>query len=662
MESNRGDRKRSEILKISVSSFIGLCSAIALQLHLTKPSDYMSWTGITSSLTLSKSGTGALVAMIVFLALTGFVYIAIPIVWQTTTRSKILGLLCAGILALTIVVPGQSSEGRESAVEYPWYSTELPQLSSARYVSILLFRWLFITVLLALFFTMIFRKIEQISIKKSENSATLQGFSSLDRLVFRPLPILLLGVILLLCWTPIILINGPFSIPMDTMVQIIQFRGFPAWDPMMMTPLDGYWVTDHHPFFDTLIYGAFDVFGIKLGNEAVGFIILTWLQAFTGALALAMTFCWANTRLTLNRKVQVLALVALVFVPVFSMSLLPIMKDSTWIPFFTMWIVCFFEYLYRVRNKEVVGWLLVVVFIGLAFLSGMTKKTSLFVTAPATFLLIFFKGYRVKTVISALVPPLLGLVIIPMLIFPMLRVAPGGTQESLGLPMQQIAKTLLDHEKEITDSDIATISKVMNIEKAKKSWKPSTEDPVKQSFKKEATKKEIVQFLVTWTKLAFHYPGSYLNAVSFLRNSFLLGPTYYTNGNLKCGWGPSGGYAVLPEIADCSQSWNQSVLSNKLVAFLNSSPFFSFIGMEGLYVSWIPLLVFAVCILKRKYSNLLFMLPFLFMAFIQLLLPAHQVRYSFGFLFPVILLLAIPFLEKREVSAKRSKSLPAYEG
>ncbi|MEJ1554682.1 hypothetical protein SMA77_28540, partial [Escherichia coli] len=72
--------------------------------------------------------------------------------------------------------------------------------------------------------------------------------SSLD---LKPRHVLTYSVILFICWIPILVINGPVIIPMDTMVQLIQMRGFRVWDPMMMTYLDGYTLSDHNPFFDS---------------------------------------------------------------------------------------------------------------------------------------------------------------------------------------------------------------------------------------------------------------------------------------------------------------------------------------------------------------------------------------------------------------------------
>ena len=139
---------------------------------------------------------------------------------------------------------------------------------------------------------------------------------------------------------------------MDTMVQLIQMRGFRVWDPMMMTYLDGYTLSDHNPFFDSFIYGAFDRIGLMLGHEMWGFVLYIWGQAFIGAFSLVLMLAWINSRIHLNSKIMLFFMGFVAFVPSFSSYLTVIMKDSTWIPFFTVWMVLYFELVYRLKNKK----------------------------------------------------------------------------------------------------------------------------------------------------------------------------------------------------------------------------------------------------------------------------------------------------------------------
>ena len=94
---------------------------------------------------------------------------------------------------------------------------------------------------------------------------------------------------------------------------------------------------------------------------------------------------------------------------------------------------------------------------------------------------------------------------------------------------------------------------------------------------------------------------------------------------------------------------------------LNRIPPFSLIGAEGLFTAWIPLLSLGFCVYKRNWNNLLLYLPVLFMAVFQLLLPAHQVRYSLGFLFSFALVAVIPWISMN-VGTVLAVSTPSTNG
>lgn len=660
------EANRPRLIELIVSVVLGVGAVIAVMIRYTSDISYASIQSFCSQALDSVVNNGPLAPFIVVVALAFVIYRCIPSVSAGNMRSYIVSGICALLLSLTLIVPGQWSEGQESSTGYPWYSNGIIAFDSPVYCVVFLLQWLTVSAVLFVVFCHLFaidsynsRMVRLEKDAKFSVKTRLDSFiSSLD---LKPRHVLTYSVILFICWIPILVINGPVIIPMDTMVQLIQMRGFRVWDPMMMTYLDGYTLSDHNPFFDSFIYGAFDRIGLMLGHEMWGFVLYIWGQAFIGAFSLVLMLAWINSRIHLNSKIMLFFMGFVAFVPSFSSYLTVIMKDSTWIPFFTVWMVLYFELVYRLKNKKKIRWEFVFLLIVVSVLAGLMKKTSIYVTTPSLFLLIIFCRDKIKIAASAVVPALIAIILIPSVVFPIMKIAPGGSQEMLGLPMQQIAKVLLEHEGDISQKDLHVISEVMDTEKAKNSWKPSTEDPVKQSFRTGVSRSGIISFIMVWLKLFFRYPAEYFAAVPFLRNAFLIGPTYYTNGSLKCGWEPNGGYAILSNVPDCSYSWAQEHVSNPLMNVLNRIPPFSLIGAEGLFTAWIPLLSLGFCVYKRNWNNLLLYLPVLFMAVFQLLLPAHQVRYSLGFLFSFALVAVIPWISMN-VGTVLAVSTPSTNG
>ena len=186
---------------------------------------------------------------------------------------------------------------------------------------------------------------------------------------------------------------------------------------------------------------------------------------------------------------------------------------------------------------------------------------------------------------------------------------------------------------------------MLKIDKAKKNYDPLITDNAKHyGYKTTSTSKDRVNFLMLWAKLFFKYPISYFSSVTFLKDAFLVGPTYYYTSSVRCGWYEAGGYAILPEYKECTPSTLKSKIALPLVNLLNRIPPFSFLGSESLYTAWIPCLSVGACITRKKWKNLIYFTPVLFLELTMLILPAHQVRYSLGLLFTFALTIAVPFI------------------
>lgn len=628
---------KSKTQKISFMRFVaaqvgGLLVTTAIALRLRIPIDSLQ-TQLGQGLE-NLTQSGPLVSIIVYVAVATLIYRLLPIFSLTCVSGKVYACLTAALLSLTLIVPGQWPERQEANTGYPWFASSNINLHSSHTIFSFAYQWVIITAFLALILgtTIFSHVIPQVIISLPK---------SLDRYIrridFHWKHLLSATLVLFISWIPVLIINGPAIIPLDTMVQLIQMRGFPAWDPMMMTPLPGYRLTDHHPFLDSFIYGAFDRFGLAVGNELFGFVLYTWCQAILGAFSLILVLAWINKRTHVSSTILTGMLGMYILIPTYSSYMTIIMKDSTWIPIFTIWCVLFAEYVYRVHNNiSITGWFLAG-FTIIAILSGLTKKTGIFVSTPCLLVIAIFMRKRIQSLCLTIIPAIITLILIPSLLFPALHIAPGGKQEALGTPLAQVTKVLIDHQNDISAEDIAKIRKVLDIETAKDNWKPSTVDTVKHSFNTQATQQEIRDFEIVWIKLFFHYPIEYLKAVPFIRNSFLIGTSFYTSGSIKCGWGPSGGYAILPDIQECSYSTPQLYIAQPIISILNRVPPFSILGSVGLYVSWIPILSIGYTLFKRRYWNLIYFLPVILTWMNLLMIPAPQDRYSLGLLFPSFL-------------------------
>lgn len=624
-------------LQILLSGILAICVSASLELRISTADDIRDIDAILATMADRAGGQRIATWCLVFVAVWAIGLFSSRVFVQAGVRERVIAGVSAALLSLTLLVPGVPREHATGVVP-PWYrDASLKFLGSRRQIIIFVFQWIslfcFLFIVLTAFLSHVAVRSETVVSEAQPTSHLVWWRREIRKIRLCPAPVFAVTGIIALCWAPVFIINGPVSLPVDTMVQVIQFRGFPAWDPMLMKPLPGYWMTDHHPFFDSLIYGAFDELGLHLGHEMAGLVLLTILQGLLTAFAMSVALSWVASRFHMSDGLLLGMLLLICFMPGFASYETIIMKDSTWVPLYTLWLVFFAEYVYRIFHQQKQSGGVLTGLIALSIFAGLAKKTSIYVTTLAVLLLLPLRHVRWKTVIAALIPPIVVLLIVPAVLFPVLHIAKGGTQESLGLPMQQIGKAYIDDPNSFSKTDLKVINKVMDVSKIREKWEISTQDPIKQTIRSHVTRGDIIQFLCVWIKMFFRHPRSYISAISLSRNAFVAGDTYYTTGTVKCGWGPSGGYAVLPHYADCTPSWQQKHLGSRFVELMNVLPPFSVLGQECLYTAWIPLLCTAIIVDRRRYSRLNYLIPIYLWILVQLVIPAAQVRYSLGLLF-----------------------------
>ena len=87
-------------------------------------------------------------------------------------------------------------------------------------------------------------------------------------------------------------------------------------------------------------------------------------------------------------------------------------------------------------------------------------------------------------------------------------------KEALGMPINQIACVVTEHESELSESEKTEISKVIPLEEIVRLYEPGYSDPIKFSnnFNSDQIRNHIGEYGILWIKLIFKYPGTCLKA------------------------------------------------------------------------------------------------------------------------------------------------------
>ncbi len=308
-------------------------------------------------------------------------------------------------------------------------------------------------------------------------------------------------VVLILCWLPALLSLFPGAFAYDACGE---------WEQMR----DGL-LTSHHPVIHVWVLGGLvEGFYSLTGNYNVGIGVYTILQM----IGLAATFSYTIRFMKEFKFPGVFRLFALLFYglsPVIQLFSISATKDVL----FTAAQLIFFLHVIRffARKDE--------------FFQNKSQRVGFAVAALGTMILrnnglyivlivlgiMFFacKNYWKKYMVI-----LLG-VLLPYLIYvgpiyQLLHVTPGGVEEMLSVPIQQIARVYTYNYDSIEQQDLELLYTILPKENLD-SYRATVADCVKSGFQKEGFEANKKEFLKLWIKLGVKHPLSYIN--SFLINT-----------------------------------------------------------------------------------------------------------------------------------------------
>lgn len=444
-----------------------------------------------------------------------------------------------------------------------------------------------------------------------------------------------------LCWLPWLVANFPGGAYWDTYYQI--WQTFPGSHPISIIPFgehgpdtvtDAYFC-DHHPLLDTLIYGAFaQVSQALTGAWQAGSLAFVTLQG--GLTALALTAACARLRRWGAPRGAVLAAYGFFcLAPFVSTWALTMVKDSlfslAYVPYFLLLgeVVRTRGAVLRPGRRRALAWL-----VGLGVLLCLTKKTGLFVVVPTALVaaLAYRQCWRAFALQAASCAAVMALVL-PLVVFPLMSVAPGGKQEALGPLLQQTAAYVAAHSGETTEQERAVIDAVVPYDELASLYEWSCHDNVKYEFRLDASLGDIASYVGVWAAQGLRHPETYFAAFM----------------------GVASGYVAPVQTLNIRSTTCETTIDNVLVLYnpdaldpLREGMAGAYAAWEGtpvaclpleacLYVWWLPLLLAFVAWRRRLRCGLLFVPGAVVLAFC-LIGPIFDARYCLPLLYTVPLL------------------------
>lgn len=481
------------------------------------------------------------------------------------------------------------------------------------------------------------------------------------------------ALVLALCWLPVLVGYAPALFMWDTNTQILQWFGLPNHISSSVDLLDSsVLLTQHHPPLHTALVGLCVQAGISLaGSENLGIFIYAVLQWIVDILAISCAFRIAQI-VGAPRTPRFVALGFIALVPAYSNYSVLVTKD---VLFASALLLFAIELVYLVfcaassdgriafSHRHTV--LLVAGALGTALLrSGMVVAVAGGALA-ATLLLwrmqrrLAREGLRPVSARSLLRIPLIALALViavnlllVRVVYPALAITPSSKREALSIPMQQVARFMRDRPDAVQPEDLRAIDRVLDAPSLALLYDPSKSDPVKATYKEQASSDDLSAFWQTWARLFARDPGCFISATAANYYGYFY-PAHAMS------WSYTSYFSSLVMAntetnliySDIASYFSFHQLDHPLVRALDGLcsgyrllfqrlPFLTLTMQAALY-DWALVLLTAYAVRRRRSHPAVFLVPAWIVLLIALVGPCNATTY-FRYAYPVALL--VPFL------------------
>ena len=335
------------------------------------------------------------------------------------------------------------------------------------------------------------------------------------RLLFCERPFISAFAVIVIAWLPYYLLCYPGTTdPNDVLDQLQQFNGIYSRTAAWVNFDDDSWlyVNNNNPFFSTLVTNTFINVGYMLfGSQNVGMFLLVLVQS----VVLISGFAYVN-KIQIDLKTpywlraMILVLVAF-FMPLIPGYVVCITKDTLFSACVLWFVICLIK-LRTNKPDHRFPILFYIVLFSSALLMCLIRNNGIYMLAFTLVVLMACHGSAFNKAKVILAVATACYVAYGSFLLPFLGVAPGSVKEMLSVPFQQTARYVSQYPQEVTDSQKAAISEILDYDNLCDFYNPSLSDGVKETFNKNATKEQIREYFAAWAEMGLAHPGTYVAA------------------------------------------------------------------------------------------------------------------------------------------------------
>ncbi|MCR5628391.1 DUF6020 family protein [Eubacterium sp.] len=319
------------------------------------------------------------------------------------------------------------------------------------------------------------------------------------------------ALLIMLMWLPYYASAFPGLTNYDFFDMLNTYYGKDTNSLRVVIPIDpSVTLNNNNPVIQTLWAVFVMKVGNKLGSPYIGLFIFILLQFIMFALVLSYVIKWLAAK-NINKKLRIALLLIYGLVPIHNNFALTTLKDTNFSAAMVIYLLCIIDMALDIKAFTAKKFNLVKVCLSAIIMVFLRNNGFYVILLSAIILLIAYRKYYKKILIPFLVPILLYEVVTNA-VYPALKISPGGEAEAYSIPLQQVARLVVEHEDALTEEDKDVIRCIINYDQIKERYKPEISDPIKSTFKVRHTKKEFSDFMALWAKYLVKYPDIYVQA------------------------------------------------------------------------------------------------------------------------------------------------------
>lgn len=471
------------------------------------------------------------------------------------------------------------------------------------------------TILVYIVIYLLFECLKKLKFKETKNS--------IIDFVFNKHPFLCVFIILFIIYFIYLMITFPGIVITDSLDEIRQYNHVQTISVKFINLIsESMYINGHHSVFHTVITGfIFNLFH----SDVIGIFANCFLQMLFCSLVIAYTFVFMK-KIKVPNALRVIILLIYAFLPPILTGSCTLIKD---IPFsiFVLLLTCLLIEYFVLKENSIKKLIMIII---VSLLVTLISNKGIYVILATTICyLLYFKREKLRLIVFVL--PIFLFLVYSRVVLPYYDITPGSPREMLSIPIQQIAKTVIDHDSSLKSSDKKTIDNIIEYDKLKDNYDPIFADPIKNNyFNKDYTEKEMNDFMHLWINLSYKYPSSYISAL----NNMYSGYFYFDK------FSPMGYYTMFVRHINVD-SFDKTLKHShpgavsfikRSVNEMNTVPVVGLLFSVAFYV-WLLLLILCYVIFYNKIKNVIPIIPCFIVLLFCLVSPVSG---NFRYIYPLI--------------------------